>query len=53
MPSEWCKFCKHAYCVVESGEYSAYCYLSHFGYPVKKDPQDTCENFESEEDDDA
>ena len=50
MDNNWCKFCKHGYGVVENGQYNVYCYLSHFDYPVKKDPQDTCDDFEQDED---
>lgn len=50
---EWCKFCKHGYGVVENGKYSVYCHLSHFGYPVRKQPQDTCGHFEEDIEDDV
>lgn len=50
---EWCKFCKHGYGVVENGKYSVYCHLSHFGYPTRKQPQDTCGHFEEDIEDDV
>ena len=50
MENKWCKFCKNGYGVFEKGQYNVYCYLSHFSYPIKKDPQDTCEDFEDDED---
>lgn len=49
MDNKWCKFCKHGYGIVKNGEYYIHCNLSFFEYPTKKDPQDTCKDFESED----
>ena len=45
----WCKFCKHGYHIFEKGEDYIHCNLSYLGYPVKKDPKDTCKDFERED----
>ena len=46
-----CKFCKHGYVHFDKNGVVAYCYLKHGRYPEKKDPHDTCQNWEPDEDD--
>jgi hypothetical protein len=41
-----CKFCKHGYMYYSSEPPCAYCYLKHRQYPEKKDPDDTCPDWE-------
>ena len=49
MDNKWCKFCKHGYLHYEKDKCVVYCHLSFFNYPAPKDPQDTCKDFESED----
>jgi hypothetical protein len=44
-----CKFCKHGYMHYSSVHPCAYCYLKHGQYPEKKDPDDTCSDWEPDE----
>lgn len=46
-----CKFCKHGYMHYSSAPPCAYCYLKHGRYPEKKDPDDTCPDWEPDEED--
>lgn len=44
-----CKFCKHGYMYYSLASPCAYCYLKHGRYPEKKDPDDTCPNWEPDD----
>jgi hypothetical protein len=47
-----CKFCKHGYMYYSQCRGlppCAYCYLKHGQYPEKKDPDDTCPDWEPDD----
>lgn len=52
MSCKWCKFCKHGFPHFENGKCVVYCHLSFFADPAQKDPFDTCEAFEDEDEED-
>ena len=49
-----CKFCKHGYNYYSPGNTPpcVYCYLKHGRYPEKKDPDDTCPDWEPDKEED-
>lgn len=44
--SKTCKFCKHGYPQCTKDGMTCWCYLSMMNPPVKKDPEDTCQDWE-------
>ena len=47
-----CKFCKHGYPLCDKDCLCVYCYLHFNSYPIKKDADDTCPSFDSDDEDD-
>ena len=50
--SKTCKWCKHGYNYCSQDGLCTYCYLQVSKYPVKHDQDDTCPNWEADEEED-